>query len=461
MGSKGNNPEINVIPPEENGFPLTKEFLELAFDREVSTFRTEVGTNPGDNYLSIMHAVEVIFKGEKESQHYLVKCYPNHPERREFIDQTDVFSKEFFMYEEFLPQLKQLAVERGAENIVDLSVAPVQGGNIVGKPSKFTVKPWSDENFILMTDLRKTFGFTMADRMQGLDLDHARIVLEEMAKVHALSWAYKQKQGLNLLSDKYPQFVDNFYSNDGAMKEFEDLMDQIAANCVKMTEDKLGASHPACKSLKNNVNKEGLKRVEQFVLKSGIDEDEMESFLRIKPEKDKDYNTEPWLLGTHGDCWVNNLLFLYNDQVPKKPVTVTLVDWQINREACPTLDLAYFFFSSVRAPLRIPNLDALLKVYHDAFLRYCDALQVKPLKGFSFETLKRRFRRAEYFGLLMSLPLLTFVLKPPEEAVDMDADATEQLTDIYANIVKDSDQNTALKDEICATVLNLYETGVI
>ncbi|CAL8110272.1 unnamed protein product [Orchesella dallaii] len=460
MGTEG-NPEINVIPPEENGFSITNEFLELVFDRQVSTFRTDVGTNPGDNYLSIMHAVEVVFKGEPESNHYLIKCYPNHPGRREFIEQMDVFSRELFMYQDFLPELKQLAVEKGAENIVDLSVAPVHGGNIVGNSGKFTMKPWSDENFIAMTDLRKTFGFTMADRLKGLDLDHARIVLEEMAKYHALSWAYKQKHGLALLTDKYPQLVDTMYSNEGGMKDFEGVMDQIATNCLKMTEDKLGAAHPACKSLKENVKKDALQRMGHYLLKNGIDEDEMERCLRIKPEEDKDYNKEPWLLGAHGDCWVNNMLFLYNDQVPKKPVTVTLVDWQITREACPTTDLAYFFFSSVRAPLRIPNLDALLKVYHDAFIRYCDALAVKPLKGFSFETLKRRFRRAEYYGLLVALPLLTFVMKPPEEAPDMDADESQQLADIYANIVEGSEKNEELKAEITATVLNLYETGVI
>jgi len=131
------NPEINVTPPEEaTGFPLTKEFLELAFDREVENFSVNVGTNPGDNYMSIMHAIEVTFKGETESKHYLIKCYPNNQGRRDFLDQTDVFSKEFFIYQEFLPQLKQLAVDCGAENIVDLSVAPVHGGNIVGQQCK-------------------------------------------------------------------------------------------------------------------------------------------------------------------------------------------------------------------------------------------------------------------------------------------------------------------------------------
>ncbi|ODM99563.1 hypothetical protein Ocin01_07130 [Orchesella cincta] len=460
MGSEG-NPEINVIPPEEPGFQLTKEFLDMALDREVEKFKTDVGTNPGDNYMSIMHAIEVTFKGEKEPNHYLIKCYPNNQGRRDFLDQTDVFSKELFMYQEFLPQLKTLAAECGAENIVDLSVAPVHAGNIVGKPSKFTTKPWSDESFILMTDLRKTFGFTMADRIKGLDMDHIKLVLEEIAKVHALTWAYKQKNELALLSNKYPQFQDEMYNNDDMMKDFLQLMNQLSDSCLKMAEDKLGESHPACKSFKDFLAGDIMDRMKIFVQKNGIDEINLESYLRIKPDEDKDYNPEPWLVGTHGDCWTNNFLFLYNDQVPKKPVTVTLVDWQVNREACPTIDLAYFLYCSVRSSLRIPNLDKILRIYHDAFVRYCDALQVKLLPGFTFETLKRRFRRSQHFGLMVSLPLLSIVLKPKEEAVDMDSVESNEMAEVFGSVMVGNDKNELLKHEISQTVLNLYETGVI
>ncbi|CAL8110270.1 unnamed protein product [Orchesella dallaii] len=460
MGSE-TKPEINVTPPEEKGFQLTKEFLELAFDKEVEKFSTNVGTNPGDNYMSIMHGIEVTFKGEKESNHYLIKCYPNNQGRRDFLDQTDVFSKEFFIYQDFLPQLKQLAIERGAENIVDLSVAPVHGGNIVGTPStKFTMKPWSDENFILMTDIR-TIGFTMADRIKGLDLEHAKLVLEEIAKYHALSWAYKNKNGLSLLSDKYPQFADQMYDNDDLMKDFKQLMDQLGSSSVKMVEEKLGESHPAAKHFKDFVSRDYMEHMKLFVKKDGIDEDNLESYLRIKPEADKDYDNEPWLLGTHGDCWVNNMLFLYNDEVPKKPLSITLVDWQVNREACPTIDLAYFLYCSVRTSIRIPHLDELLKAYHDAFVRFCDALQVKPLKGFSMKTLKRRYRRAQHFGLLVSLPLLSIVLKPVGESIDIDTIQSDEMAELFSSVMQGNDKNALLKHEMGLIALDLYETGVI
>lgn len=130
MGNE--TPEISITPPEAPGFPLTKEFLETAFKKEVETFTATLGTNPGDNYMSIIHAVDVTFKGEKEQSHILIKCYPNHPGRRDFLDQANVFEKELFMYESFLPQLKQLAVESNAVAEVGLQLPPYHGGNVVG-----------------------------------------------------------------------------------------------------------------------------------------------------------------------------------------------------------------------------------------------------------------------------------------------------------------------------------------
>ena len=48
-------------------------------------------------------------------------------------------------------------------------------------------------NYLLMEDVRKTRGMRMADRITGLDAEHCRLVLEQLANLHALGWVYKQK----------------------------------------------------------------------------------------------------------------------------------------------------------------------------------------------------------------------------------------------------------------------------
>lgn len=171
---------------------------------------------------------------------------------------------------------------------------------------------------------------------------------------------------------------------------------------------------------------------------------------------------EPWLVCAHGDCWINNMLFRYDNNDPQKPIEVTLVDFQIAREACPTTDLAYFLFTSVRAPLRNKHEDELLQVYYDAFTRYCEALNVKSLPGFTFENLKRRYRRSKIFGLMLSLPLLNVVLKPHEESIDLDKSGEgENIAELFSSVMDGAGSNTKYRDEITASVLNLYEDGVL
>ncbi|ODM94100.1 hypothetical protein Ocin01_12583 [Orchesella cincta] len=341
--------KISRIPPAETSFQITKEFLELALDKEVENFSTGTGTNPGEHYLSIMYAIEMTFKGENQSNPYLIKCYPSSsPGPREWLNGG--FTKELF-----------------------ISCACWKCG---WTPSKFTNTAWSPESFILMTDLNKTSGFTMEDRIQGLDLDQTKITMKEIARLHALSWAYKQKNGVNLLSTKYPQLLSKMNtSSNPDIIGMGQLMTDLNDSCLKIVEEKLGASHPACKSYKKFIARGGMETMNAFLNKMESMRELWKVYFEFSLMKIR-ITTMPWMVGSHGDCWLSNLLFRYNDR--GKPAAVTLVDYQLAREACPTLDLVLFLYTSIRASIRIPDLDEILRVYHDAFVRNCEALQVNP-----------------------------------------------------------------------------------
>lgn len=174
----------------------------------------------------------------------------------------------------------------------------------------------------------------------------------------------------------------------------------------------------------------------------------------------KNIFTEPWLVGTHGDCWVNNILFRHNDN--QKPEEVILVDFQVFREACPTFDLAYFLFTSVRSSIRNPREKELFKIYYNQVIECCEALHVTPPKGFTFENLMRRWRRAKIFGLLIAMPLLSIVLKPQEEAKDLDkAGGDDNMAEMFSSVMEGSDKNTLFREELIATVLNMYDDGIL
>lgn len=69
------------------------------------------------------------------------------------------------------------------------------------------------DNFIMMEDLRKTYGFRMTNRREALDLDHTKLVISALAKVHALSWAYRHHVEENI-TEKFPCLVTNMEEDD-------------------------------------------------------------------------------------------------------------------------------------------------------------------------------------------------------------------------------------------------------
>ncbi|CAG7830533.1 unnamed protein product, partial [Allacma fusca] len=67
------------------------------------------------------------------------------------------------------------------------------------------------ENCIVLPDLRKSGGFRLANRLEGFDLDHVKLVILEQAKLHALSWAYKQQTNTKSLSTKFQFLLETVF----------------------------------------------------------------------------------------------------------------------------------------------------------------------------------------------------------------------------------------------------------
>lgn len=64
----------------------------------------------------------------------------------------------------------------------------------------------------------------------------------------------------------------------------------------------------------------------------------------------------------HGDIWSNNTMFLYSDC--NEPKQIMLVDFQFCCWTSPTIDLHYFFNTSMMEDLRLHHQEELLQYYH-------------------------------------------------------------------------------------------------
>lgn len=138
-------------------------------------------------------------------------------------------------------------------------------------------------------------GYKMVDRIKGLDFEHATFVLKQQARLHAASWAYKQKHGLPRLSDKYPQIAERMYFNDELNKQFKSIMDGVCQSGLGIIKDNLGGDHPAYVNMKKIIDADTMTFIRLCFGINGVDEDLMEGYYRVKTTKDENY-VKGWCL---------------------------------------------------------------------------------------------------------------------------------------------------------------------
>lgn len=114
----------------------------------------------------------------------------------------------------------------------------------------------------------------------------------------------------------------------------------------------------------------------------------LEKGRQVFDTKNKQFNTL-----IHGDIWVNNSMFTYNEK--NHPDKMMLVDFQFCCWTSPTIDLHYFFNTSLKEDLRIYHQDELIKCYHDNLVKTLNTLgfqgYIPTLQGFHIEFIENGF----------------------------------------------------------------------
>lgn len=97
----------------------------------------------------------------------------------------------------------------------------------------------------------------------------------------------------------------------------------------------------------------------------------------------------------HGDIWVNNTMFTYDAY--GQPDRMMLVDFQFCCWASPTVDLHYFFNTSVRPELRLHHQSELVHHYHEAL---ADTLVRLKFRGAipTLRSIQSDFRQTAFYG---------------------------------------------------------------
>uniref|UniRef100_A0A1B6FYP0 CHK kinase-like domain-containing protein n=1 Tax=Cuerna arida TaxID=1464854 RepID=A0A1B6FYP0_9HEMI len=172
------------------------------------------------------------------------------------------------------------------------------------------------DKVIIMEDLK--MDYHIIARNTQLDLEHCKLVLATLAKYHASSVAlYSENKELIEFVGK-----ELFFPEDGPLRQWVEL---------------------GTKTLGESLQKQGYKEYADVFLSRA---DNIWDILvkSMKPQ-----------LGclnvlNHGDLWLFNLFFKYNEI--KEPVEVKFIDYQASRYTLPVMDLVYLIYGSAQPDVR-------------------------------------------------------------------------------------------------------------
>ncbi|EEB19408.1 conserved hypothetical protein [Pediculus humanus corporis] len=364
--------------------------------RTVNDVDIKAATSPGENYASQMYrcilnvttATTTDGKQEKNfKKSIIIKSLPT-GEMKKGLEKFSAFEKESQMLTQILPLMNNLFKNHFPEM------------NKIGPECYYYEK--SPNDVIIMEDLKEK-NFVNVNRMDGLDEEHTTMVLETLAKFHASSMVLKKNN-----PELFEIFKKQIWSeeNSDMVKEFtgstmkvlsEDILTWTNTDCGKKYSDKL-------KNLKENI-------VSKLV-------------DLLEPEKSK------LNVLIHGDCWVNNIMFSYENSKTTTTTTgklskIKLIDYQLSCMNSPVIDLQYFLFTSVQFDLRFKNLDKFLNVYYVSLMKALNTLNghhndFNDIKYDNEEDFKKEFESKYLFGFIVFCTIFPHFTVPGDETLKPD-----------------------------------------
>lgn len=365
----------------------------LGDDFEILEEKTALLTAPGEHYGSIMLALDVTIKRsdrkEEEVLNLVAKLLPANEMLRVAFNVSVTFKKEVIAYLESIPTLVAFQKEYGVPETRILDIFPKCYGARVSVAQNEV-----DDDAVLIFENLKKQGYATDDRMRGFDYEDVKVILEGLAKFHAIPIA------LRLLRP-------------------EVFQKKIAPSCVKNSG--LEQLPPEVGAAFHNAIMENallipelqpyIERVRKIVDANAL------AFAKPPPN-------ETFATMVHSDYWVSNTMMLRDAN--GKPLKNKMVDLQLMQYSSPIRDLVFFLFTSVINTVLDQHCDEFIRFYYDAFVENLRDFDV-DLRRFSWDEFNKELEEVAptevYHILVMLKPIFTErekIQHSPEEFQDSD-----------------------------------------
>ncbi|KAI5636511.1 ecdysteroid kinase domain-containing protein [Phthorimaea operculella] len=349
----------------------------------------------GANYSSVLFLVTVKCPGKKDVELFAkVACMSE--QMREALDGKKMYDLEVFFYTKLSKIYSSLELKANVSDEDRLVI-----------PKFYGCKTDLYEETLILQNLTVE-GFKLHDRREPVSWEYAASAIENLAKFHALSFAY-EKENPEEFEEMCKYLAATEYDDDA----FTDMIDkqiEETLEIVKNTEYKPRVA----KSLKE------------------LKGDAMQTFR--KP------------LGTkvicHGDFRPDNMMYREKDN----EVEVIVLDYQTMFIGSPAADLLYFEASGTDSAFRVKHHERLMNHYYEELSAAMQRLGVDPAKAYPREQFDSELKQLLPTFLLLSMTMLRIVLvdaanapKTSEEGMEsiMGLPATGAFADRFNGVVED------------------------
>lgn len=249
----------------------------------------------------------------------MLKVPPNGEQAKAMIASFNAFEKEAVTYFDVLPPLEQVYRDQA-------------GLEITFGPKSYKLSQETECPTIVLENL-KTKGFANCDRLECLDMEHAKAALKKMAQFHAASAYLYETKG------KYPQIyewsIDNEQTREVRRNMYESFLKMILS-CIEQY---------------NNAD--------EYI-------ENLRKYFETYTEALTSANAIDWTkfnVLNHGDCWTNNIMFQHDEHGHVKETY--FVDFQLTKYGSPSQDLLYFLMSSPKLEIKLDQFDYFVRYYHE------------------------------------------------------------------------------------------------
>lgn len=374
---------------------LDRTFLQTALREglrrgslDVNTLSIKLATKPGDNYLSQMFRVTANVVSRRKSAEdlsFVIKSLPKGENTLKFCSETQMFAREIEMLSDTLPMFNRILAE-------------IQQPKLSAKLFFLQTDP---EEILVLEDLCRS-GYRSVNRLEYLDLPHAKLVAQHLALFHAASLAAFKKN---------PSLKESYFSS------FWSVQPDFSEKFLNVGIDSLRECLKRWKILPEVLEK--FEKIDPVV--------SLQKLLTASSKKDDEF-----VVLNHGDPWTSNFMFKYTDQ---QPTDMRFVDFQISCVNSPVYDLLYFINTSLQLDIRTEKVDEILETYYKKLAETCGKLNI-PL-NLSFDELSKTYYEKLFFGFFVGISVVPFMSIPSEETKDLNdylnSDSGNANLDMYLN----------------------------